>query len=79
MGNYYLVINYLFTIWQVSQTPSTIGQPSILEHISTDSNSLGVVTICKIGSATGLHDKLLQDCLRYISNKDSNYSYRTDT
>jgi len=49
MGNYYLVINYLFTIWQVSQIPSTIGQPSILEHISTDSNSLGVVTICTIG------------------------------
>ena len=62
MGNYYLVINYLFTIWQVSQTPSTIGQPSILEHISTDSNSLGVVTICTIGLVQGLHDKLLQDC-----------------
>ena len=62
MGNYYLVINYLFTIWQVSQTPSTIGQPSILEHISMDSNSLGVVTICTIGLVQGLHDKLLQDC-----------------
>jgi len=63
MGNYYLVINYLFTIWQVSQTPSTIGQPSILEYISMDSNSLGVVTICTIGlGVQGLHDKLLQDC-----------------
>ena len=63
MGNYYLVINYLFTIWQVSQTPSTIGQQSILEHIFTDSNSLGVKTICTIGLVQGLHDKLLQDCI----------------
>ena len=63
MGNYYLVINYLFTIGQVSQTPSTIGQPSILENISTNSYSLGVVTICTIGLVQGFHDKLLQDCI----------------
>ena len=63
MGNYYLVINYLFTIWQVSQTPSTIGQPSILERISTDSNSMGVVTICTISfGVQGLHGKLLHEC-----------------
>ena len=64
LGNFvYLVIDYLFTISQDSQTPSTTGQPSILEHISMDSNSLGVVTICTIGVLDrGLHDKLLQDC-----------------
>ena len=59
MGNYYLVINYLFTISQNSQTPSTTGQPSIRLQISTDSNSLGVV--CQF-VMYGLHDKLLQDC-----------------
>ena len=50
----YLVINYFFTISQDSQTPSTTGQPSNLGQISTDSNSLGVVTICTIGYGAGV-------------------------
>ena len=49
LGNFvYLVIDYLFTISQDSQTPSTTGQPSIRLQISTDSNSLGVVSICDV-------------------------------
>jgi len=44
----YLIIDYLFTIWQVSQTPLTIGQPSILLQNSMDLSSLGAVTVCVV-------------------------------
>ena len=44
----YLIIDYLFTIWQVSQTPLTIGQPSILLQTSMDLSSLGAVSICVV-------------------------------
>ena len=45
---------YLFTISQDSQTPFTTGQPPNSVQISTDSSSLGAVTICTIGSGVGV-------------------------
>ena len=59
MGNYYLVINYLFTISQNSQTPSTTGQPSRIsgsyKSLRDDPVGLGVVSICDV---LGYTDKL---------------------
>jgi len=40
VGNYYSIPNHLFTIWQVSQTPFTIGHPSSLVQISSSIRTL---------------------------------------